>query len=85
MAMSHSREGLGQRAGAVGVYLVPKGRYASRVNTVQAYGDVNREVSFRGRVKGLVRVVQGAGEVGVGFRGGVLGYRQGVAKPCRGG
>ena len=61
MALSHSRQGLGQRSGAVGVYLVPRGRYAARVNTVEAYGDVNREVSWGGGRRGE----KGGGVLGV--------------------
>lgn len=45
MALSHSGSAAASsRAGRVGVYLVPEGHYCARVNTVQAYGDVNREV-----------------------------------------
>lgn len=46
MALSHSGSAAASsRAGRVGVYLVPEGHYCARVNTVQAYGDVNREVA----------------------------------------
>jgi hypothetical protein len=46
MALSHSGSAAASsRAGRVGVYLVPEGHYCARVNTVQSYGDVNREVS----------------------------------------
>jgi hypothetical protein len=45
MALSHSGSAAASsRAGRVGVYLVPEGHYCARVNTVQSYGDVNREV-----------------------------------------
>jgi hypothetical protein len=37
----------------VGVYLVPEGHYCARVNTVQSYGDVNREVSAAVGLLGL--------------------------------
>jgi hypothetical protein len=49
-AMSHSPAGASasSRAGAVGVYLVPPGRYCARVNTTEKYGDVNREVPAAG-------------------------------------
>ena len=33
------------RAGRVGVHMVPAGRYCARVNSVQAFGEVNRDVS----------------------------------------
>ncbi|KAF6255618.1 nucleotide-diphospho-sugar transferase [Scenedesmus sp. NREL 46B-D3] len=49
MALSHSGSAAASsRAGRVGVYLVPEGHYCARVNTLQAYGDVNREVSRPG-------------------------------------
>jgi len=35
----------GGMAGKVAVYMSPEGRFCGRVNTLQAYGDVNREVS----------------------------------------
>ena len=45
MCLSHSCQGLSSsRAERVGVYLVPAGRYCARVNNVQSFGDVNREV-----------------------------------------
>eukprot|EP00879_Flechtneria_rotunda_P010891 GHRR01011381.1.p1 GENE.GHRR01011381.1~~GHRR01011381.1.p1 ORF type:complete len:515 (+),score=167.39 GHRR01011381.1:92-1636(+) len=45
MHLSHSAQASSSRSERVGLYLVPQGRYAARVNTVQAYGDVNREVA----------------------------------------
>eukprot|EP00775_Hariotina_reticulata_P009395 gene9396-9559_t len=45
MLLSHADAAASSsRAGRIGVYQVPAGRYCARVNTVQAYGDVNREV-----------------------------------------
>jgi hypothetical protein len=47
MRLTHGgREG-GATAGRVAVYMAPDGKFCGRVNTLQAYGDVNREV--RGR------------------------------------
>jgi hypothetical protein len=37
------------RAGRVGVHMVPLGRYCARVNSVQAFGEVNRDVSMQRR------------------------------------
>lgn len=39
------------RAGRVGVHMVPPGRYCARVNSVQAFGEVNRDVSVCGGVR----------------------------------
>jgi hypothetical protein len=36
------------RAGRVGVFMVPAGRFCARANSVQAYGDANRDVSSGG-------------------------------------
>jgi hypothetical protein len=58
MALSHSAAAAASiRAGRVGVYLVPEGHYCARVNTVQAYGDVNREVSGLARERQEPRVL----------------------------
>lgn len=48
LAMSHSSSSSSttrSRVGRVGVYMVPPKRYCARANTVQAYGDINREVA----------------------------------------
>jgi hypothetical protein len=48
MALSHAgaaAAAAASRAGRVGVHLVPPGRYCGRVNTVAAFGEVNRDVS----------------------------------------
>lgn len=37
--------GGGATAGQVAVYMAPEGKFCGRVNTLQAYGDVNREVA----------------------------------------
>ncbi len=46
--MNHGRAGGGgngaRQGGMVGVYVVQPGSYCARVNSVAAYGDVNREV-----------------------------------------
>lgn len=44
------------RAGRVGVHMVPAGRYCARVNNVQAYGEVNRDVSDKKGGVGLTQV-----------------------------
>lgn len=37
-------DGQGPLAGQVAVYTAPDGKFCGRVNTLQAYGDINREV-----------------------------------------
>lgn len=47
-SMSHTGprgEAGGHVGGHVGVFLVPDGNYCGRVNSVQSYGDINREVA----------------------------------------
>jgi hypothetical protein len=44
MCLSHTPRCEAGLAGAVGLYTVPEGRYAARVNTVAAFMDVSREV-----------------------------------------
>lgn len=48
MALSHAGAAAASaavRAGRVGVHMVPPGRYCARVNSVQAFGEVNRDVA----------------------------------------